>query len=291
MALPVNRYGQGPEQLFFPASPLAGRAPPPAVQPTPAVEPAPVVNELFRDTLNTDLTTPAPDNPHPNPSVGAALKSAAMGLGLMSPMGLGMGLMSLAISDAMGMKPTLSRTDVMSEMMGRATGRSPYAEINEIADPAAAIGNKPAAALNVASIFSGGEDNNGGGNQTGQTSGAPGVGTGAGNAGPGDNQNATNMAGGGVVELFGGGKVAVGPGGGMDDRIPTTIDGGRLANLSDGEFVIPADVVSAMGDGSTNAGATRLYDLVKAIRQQKTGTERQAQPVQFDQILKQVTGR
>jgi hypothetical protein len=96
---------------------------------------------------------------------------------------------------------------------------------------------------------------------------------------------------GGVVQLEGGGKVAIGPGGGLDDLIPTSINGRRAAALSDGEFVIPADVVSMMGDGSSNAGARRLYDLVKQIRQEKTGTTRQAGPLPVGQILKRSIGR
>jgi hypothetical protein len=96
---------------------------------------------------------------------------------------------------------------------------------------------------------------------------------------------------GGVVQLEGGGKVAIGPGGGLDDLIPTSINGRRAAALSDGEFVIPADVVSMMGDGSSNAGARRLYDLVKQIRQDKTGTSRQAGPLPVGEILKRSIGR
>ena len=92
--------------------------------------------------------------------------------------------------------------------------------------------------------------------------------------------------GGAVVERQGGGKIAVGPGGGLDDLIPTSINGKRAAALSDGEFVIPADVVSMMGDGSSNAGARRLYDLVRQIRQSKTGTSRQAGPLPVGEILK-----
>lgn len=91
---------------------------------------------------------------------------------------------------------------------------------------------------------------------------------------------------GGLVPLEGGGKVAVGPGGGLDDLIPTSIDGRRAAALSDGEFVIPADVVSMMGDGSSNAGARRLYDLVRQVRDNKTGTTRQAGPLPVGDILK-----
>lgn len=90
---------------------------------------------------------------------------------------------------------------------------------------------------------------------------------------------------GGIIPLPGGGKIARGPGGGLDDLIPTSIDGRRAAALSDGEFVIPADVVSMMGDGSSNAGAKRLYDLVRQIRQDKTGTSRQAGPLQVGKIL------
>ena len=91
---------------------------------------------------------------------------------------------------------------------------------------------------------------------------------------------------GGLVPLAGGGKIAIGPGGGLDDLIPTSINGRRAAALSDGEFVVPADVVSMMGDGSSNAGARRLYDLVKQIREAKTGTEKQAGPLPVGTILK-----
>ena len=95
---------------------------------------------------------------------------------------------------------------------------------------------------------------------------------------------------GGLVPLAGGGKIAIGPGGGLDDLIPTTIGGSRAAALSDGEFVIPADVVSMMGDGSSNAGARRLYDLVKQIREVKTGTDTQAKPLPVGDILKRTLG-
>lgn len=93
------------------------------------------------------------------------------------------------------------------------------------------------------------------------------------------------FAGGGLIPLVGGGKIARGPGGGLDDLIPTSIDGRRAAALSDGEFVIPADVVSMMGDGSSNAGAKRLYDMVRQVRQVKTGTSKQAGPLPVGKIL------
>jgi len=98
------------------------------------------------------------------------------------------------------------------------------------------------------------------------------------------------FADGGLVPLAGGGKIAIGPGGGLDDLIPTSINGRRAAALSDGEFVVPADVVSMMGDGSSNAGARRLYDLVRQVRDTKTGTTRQAGPLPVGEILKRSLG-
>jgi len=124
----------------------------------------------------------------------------------------------------------------------------------------------------------------------GQGGGAPGPGPGPGASvgSPGDygTDQSDSFKSGGLVPLAGGGKIAIGPGGGLDDLIPTSINGRRAAALSDGEFVMPADVVSMMGDGSSNAGARRLYDMVRQIRESKTGTSRQAGPLPVGEILK-----
>ncbi len=126
----------------------------------------------------------------------------------------------------------------------------------------------------------------------GGSKGDPGPGDGGGKGGPGDGgSKGDNYAQGGLIALAGGGKIATGPGGGLDDLIPTSIDGQRAAALSDGEFVIPADVVSMMGDGSSNAGSRRLYDLVRAIRENKTGTSQQAGPLPVGDILKRIAAR
>lgn len=103
-----------------------------------------------------------------------------------------------------------------------------------------------------------------------------------------DNYRAGGLV--GVQELAGGGKIVTGPGGGLDDLIPTTIDGRRAARLSDGEFVIPADVVSMFGDGSTRAGSERLYDIVRTVRKEKTGTTRQAGQLPVGRILERIFG-
>ena len=66
-----------------------------------------------------------------------------------------------------------------------------------------------------------------------------------------------------------------GGGDGMSDSIPANIEGVQEARLADGEFVIPADVVSHLGNGSSKAGAQRLYSMMDRVREARTGTTRQ----------------
>lgn len=90
------------------------------------------------------------------------------------------------------------------------------------------------------------------------------------------------MAAGGLGSLGGysdGGRMLKGPGDGMSDDIPATIGGKRPARLADGEFVVPADVVSHLGNGSTDAGARQLYKMMDRVRQQRTGKKKQAPQV------------
>jgi hypothetical protein len=73
-----------------------------------------------------------------------------------------------------------------------------------------------------------------------------------------------------------GGRVR-GAGGGMDDLVPGSIEGRQKVRLADGEFVIPSDVVSGLGDGSTDQGVRKLHGLMDDVRQQRTG--KKAQPM------------
>ncbi len=66
-----------------------------------------------------------------------------------------------------------------------------------------------------------------------------------------------------------------GAGGGLDDLVPGTIEGRQRVRLADGEFVIPADVVSALGDGSTDQGSRILQEMMSTIRKKKTGSTKQ----------------
>lgn len=70
-----------------------------------------------------------------------------------------------------------------------------------------------------------------------------------------------------------------GGGDGMSDSIPATIEGKQEARLADGEFVIPADVVSHLGNGSSKAGAKQLYSMMDKVRTARTGTKKQGRQI------------
>jgi len=83
-------------------------------------------------------------------------------------------------------------------------------------------------------------------------------------------------AGGGIGHLGGysdGGRLLRGPGDGVSDSIPATIGGKQPARLATGEFVIPARIVSELGNGSTDAGAKRLYAMMDRIKAKRSKTK------------------
>lgn len=84
---------------------------------------------------------------------------------------------------------------------------------------------------------------------------------------------------GGLASLKGKGYYLGGATDGMADRVPATIDGREPARLSDGEFVIPADVVSHLGNGNSDAGAKQLYSMMDRVRKARTGTTRQGREI------------
>jgi len=71
---------------------------------------------------------------------------------------------------------------------------------------------------------------------------------------------------------------------GMADQIPTSIDGKDPALLSHGEFVVPADVVSHLGNGNSDAGAEQLYKMMDKVRMARTGTKRQGKRINPDKF-------
>jgi hypothetical protein len=96
-------------------------------------------------------------------------------------------------------------------------------------------------------------------------------------------QQGTSMpymaAGGSLGSYSDGGRMLKGPGDGMSDNIPAVIGKKQPARLADGEFVVPADVVSHLGNGSTDAGAKQLYAMMDKIRAARTGTKKQGKQI------------
>jgi hypothetical protein len=86
------------------------------------------------------------------------------------------------------------------------------------------------------------------------------------------------MARGGMAQQFNlgdysdGGRLLRGPGDGVSDSIPATIGNKRPARLADGEFVVPARIVSELGNGSTEAGARKLYAMMDRVQKARRGT-------------------
>jgi hypothetical protein len=87
------------------------------------------------------------------------------------------------------------------------------------------------------------------------------------------------MRGGHLGAYSDGGRLTKGPGDGMSDNIPARIGAKQPARLADGEFVVPADVVSGIGNGSTDAGARKLYAMMDKVRKARTGTKRQGKEI------------
>jgi hypothetical protein len=98
-------------------------------------------------------------------------------------------------------------------------------------------------------------------------------------------------AGGGISDLGGysdGGRLLKGPGDGVSDSIPAVIGERQPARLADGEFVVPARIVSELGNGSTEAGARKLYammDRVQKARRKTVGKNRVAANTRADKHL------
>ena len=99
------------------------------------------------------------------------------------------------------------------------------------------------------------------------------------------NELTAAMAQGGIAGLAHGGRYLQGGTDGMADKLRTSIDGKQPAALSHGEFVIPADVVSHLGNGNSDAGAKKLYQMMDKIRQARTGTKKQGKQINPDKFM------
>jgi hypothetical protein len=92
------------------------------------------------------------------------------------------------------------------------------------------------------------------------------------------------MASGGIARLAKG-QYLNGSSDGMADKVPARIDGQQEARLSDGEFVIPADVVSHLGNGNSDAGAKLLKEMMSRVRKARTGNNKQGKEIDPKKFL------
>lgn len=97
-------------------------------------------------------------------------------------------------------------------------------------------------------------------------------------------QSVAQYAVGGLASMASG-KYLAGSTDGMEDRLDATIDGKQPAKLSHGEFVLPADIVSHLGNGNSEAGAKRLYDMMDRIRTARTGTKKQGKQINPNKFM------
>jgi hypothetical protein len=95
----------------------------------------------------------------------------------------------------------------------------------------------------------------------------------------------TYMEAGGTTGPTGTPRDVTGTGDGMSDSVPATIEGVQEARLADGEFVIPADVVADIGNGSSDAGSKKLYDMMDRIRKARHGTTKQPPEIKAERLM------
>jgi hypothetical protein len=101
------------------------------------------------------------------------------------------------------------------------------------------------------------------------------------------------LAGGGMSYMEAGGTTGptgaprdvVGTGDGMSDSVPADIEGVQEARLADGEFVIPADVVADIGNGSSDAGSKKLYDMMDRVRMARHDTKEQPPEIKAERLM------
>jgi hypothetical protein len=95
----------------------------------------------------------------------------------------------------------------------------------------------------------------------------------------------TYMEAGGTTGPTGEPRMVQGTGDGMSDSVPATIEGVQEARLANDEFVIPADVVADIGNGSSNAGAKKLYSMMDHIRKARHGTTKQPPEIRAERLM------
>jgi len=199
-----------------------------------------------------------------------------------------------AAMDALGLSQDPSSVGVVS------MGETGFAADAAAAAAAADNGQAAEGGNTAAGVAAGAADAAGSGAGTGDSGGGIGAGDGGGGIGAGEGLARGGLGGLGALARGGatsqynlggysdGGRLLRGPGDGVSDSIPATIGNRQPARLADGEFVVPARIVSELGNGSTEAGARKLYammDRVQKARGKTTGKGRVAANTRSDKHL------
>ena len=200
----------------------------------------------------------------------------ALGMDTSNPMGMiGQALMGLT-----PLGPVISLAKMMG-LTGDNGGMAPgvASSPGESASSSTGSGNQAGKAAAISAAMNGDNGNSPGGDSPGGNS--PGGGSDARGgyiANHRFDQRHKAMATGGLSDTYNlggysdGGRLLRGPGDGVSDSIPATIGHKQPARLADGEFVVPARIVSELGNGSTEAGARRLYAMMDRIQKARGST-------------------
>jgi len=224
-----------------------------------------------------------------NPAATAAVKAGTTMAPLMSTAGTIYGVMSLADQDA---QMEFLKQQKAAGNIAQAEYDKAVSEINRQRDYAADVVKKNPFSTNPSRDTSIGETYYGRNNAEDTLYGRGDYGSTlyamGGSVNPPDDQTGmpnrspmTNFDGGMLGYAAGGmaPRFLSGGGDGMSDDIPATINGKQEARLADGEFVIPADVVSHLGNGSSKAGAKQLYSMMDKVRTARTGRKSQGKQI------------
>lgn len=190
------------------------------------------------------------------------------------------GLGNIGESLGQGIKGLLSQPPILVQIAKALYGQMPTSSGGVSASSGSPMGgisskgtHAQAAAANAAANAAAASGGRGGAGNVGTGGGstASGVGTGIGGLGG----MGGGLAGGGLSHLgdySDGGRLLRGPGDGVSDSIPAVIGKKQPARLADGEFVVPARIVSELGNGSTEAGARKLYAMMDRIQSARSKT-------------------
>jgi len=233
-----------------------------------------IFNQMYKEQLDADRAAmPQPQYMPEGAGVSGIASDAnnnSVSPSAVSP-GQAMGMVGMAVSPVMGLaKALMSKANVAPlsvQVADAASNHNTNAGQQVASQVSQAVQDAVAAQIGLAAVDP----------SVAQASTQAGIGDAVGVDGTGvaDNASPSDFRRGGPIRRYGLGGSIEGQDGGMDDTVATTIEGAEPAALSHGEYVLPADVVSALGDGNTKAGVKKIEGLISAIRTQKYGRDKQ----------------